>query len=184
MVLKLFEAGLGSSVSTIIVSKVAVVRLLRICYCVLACVKKERDGTQMLSTTRKMVQKHETIAKGGLRELHNHHIDARGTKHGSPPRLHQWHKLENACTKNFFWIFYENSSQWTPRARVNGPPVRKKKHGPLCQCPPPPLSKEETWPGPLTGGGRGGGRYPPPPVPSAERGLETNRQCGGVVGAS
>ena len=55
MVLKLFEAGLGSSVSTIIVSDVAVARFLRVCYCVLVCVKKESHGKQMLSTTTKMV---------------------------------------------------------------------------------------------------------------------------------
>ena len=55
MVLKLFEAGLGSSVSTIIFSEVAVARFLRVCYCVLVCVKKERHGKQMLSTTTKMV---------------------------------------------------------------------------------------------------------------------------------
>ena len=55
MVLKLFEAGLGSSVSTIIVSEVAVARFLRVCYCVPICVKKERHGKQMLSTTTKMV---------------------------------------------------------------------------------------------------------------------------------
>ena len=35
--------------------------------------------------------------------------------------------------------------QWTPR-------LRKKKHGSLCKSP-PPLSKEETRPGPLTWGG-------------------------------
>ena len=55
MVLKLFEAGLGSSVSTIIFSEVAVARFLRVCHCVLVCVKKERHGKQMLSTTTKMV---------------------------------------------------------------------------------------------------------------------------------
>ena len=49
MVLKLFEAGLRSSVSTIIVSKDAVVRFLRICYGVLACVKKERHGKIQVS---------------------------------------------------------------------------------------------------------------------------------------
>ena len=54
MVLKRFEAGL-SSVSTIIFSEVAVARFLRLCYCVLVCVKKERHGKQMLSTTTKMV---------------------------------------------------------------------------------------------------------------------------------
>ena len=53
--LKLFEAGLGSSVSTIIFSGVAVARFLRVCYCVLVCVKKERHGKQMLSTTTTMV---------------------------------------------------------------------------------------------------------------------------------
>mmetsp|Transcript_66268 Transcript_66268/g.110715 ORF Transcript_66268/g.110715 Transcript_66268/m.110715 type:complete len:127 (-) Transcript_66268:20-400(-) len=52
-VLKLFEAGLGSSVSTIIFSGVAVARFLRVCYCVLVCVKKERHGKQMLSTAQK-----------------------------------------------------------------------------------------------------------------------------------
>ena len=31
-----------------------------------------------------------------------------------------------------------------PRARVNGPPLRKKKHGPLCKCPPPPLERRNT----------------------------------------
>ena len=50
MMLKLFEAGLGSSVLAIIFSGVAVVRFLRVCYCVLVCVKKERHGKHMLST--------------------------------------------------------------------------------------------------------------------------------------
>ena len=121
----------------------------------LACVKKERHGKQKLSTTKKMVFKHEKIAKGGLRELHNHHKDARGTKHWSPPRLHQWHKLENAYTKNFCWIFDEKSSQWTPHARVNGPPLPKKKHGPPCQWP-PPLERRDMARAIDTGGGGGG----------------------------
>ena len=53
MVLRLFEADLGSSVSTIIVSKVAVACFFRACYYVLVCVKKERHGKQMLRTTKK-----------------------------------------------------------------------------------------------------------------------------------
>ena len=71
MVLKLFEAGLGSSVSTIIFSEVAVAPFRRVCYCVLVCVKKERHRKQMLSTTTKMVQEHKKIAKGGQHELRN-----------------------------------------------------------------------------------------------------------------
>ena len=55
-----------------------------------------------------------------------------------PIRLHQWHKLENAYTKKFFLIFYENSSQWTPRARVNGPPPFERRNmAPLANGPPP-----------------------------------------------
>ena len=40
--------------------------------------------------------------------------------------------------KGFFWIFYENSSQWTPRARVNGPPppFERRNMAPLANGPP------------------------------------------------
>ena len=71
-----------------------------------------------------------------------------------PPRLHQWHKLENAYTKNFFGFF--------TRTRVNGPPpcacqwtppFERRNMAPLANG--PPLSKEETRPGPLTRVGDG-----------------------------
>ena len=54
----------------------------------------------------------------------------------------------------FFWSFDENSRQWLPVRVSMDPPLRQKKYGPLCKCP-PPLSKEETRPGPLTWGGVG-----------------------------
>ena len=60
------------------------------------------------------------------------------------------------------------------RHRVNGPPVhvsmeppaRKKKHGPFCQCPPPPLERRNMAQAIDTGGG--GGRYPPPCLAQSE----------------
>ena len=83
-------------------------------------------GNKCRAPQEKLCKSMKILHKGGLRELHNHHKDARGTKHWSPPRLHGWHMLENAYTKSFFWIFDENSSQ-SPRAHVNGPPPSKEK---------------------------------------------------------
>ena len=97
----------------------------------------------MLSTTTKMVQKHKKIAKGGQHELHSHLKDARGTNHWSPPRLHRWRKLENAYTNHFFLSFDENSRQWPAVCMSMDPPLRKKKHGPLCKWP-PPLERRNT----------------------------------------
>ena len=80
-------------------------------------------------------------------------------EHMSKPRLKRWHKLENVYTKNFSKTFVENSSQWAPHARVNGPPMRvsmdpppprRKRH---CAPVNGPLPSKETWPGPLMWGG-------------------------------
>ena len=59
------------------------------------------------------------------------------------------------------------------RSLVNGPPVRvsmdppfeRRNMAPLAN--PPPLSKEETWPGPLTRGGGAVVMQHPPPFPIA-----------------
>ena len=53
----------GASVSTIIVSKVVVAHFFRVCHCVLVCVKKERHGKQMVSTTKKKCKSMQKLQK-------------------------------------------------------------------------------------------------------------------------
>ena len=125
------------------------------CLLLFACMCEEGKAweTNVEHHNKNGVKALKKIAKGGQQELHSHLNDA-STKHWSPPRLHRWRKLENAYTNNFFWNFDENSRQWPPvRVSMDPPPLKEETWPPLQM--PPPLSKEETRPGPLTWGGGG-----------------------------
>ena len=64
---------------------------------------------------------------------------------------HQFTPMAQArkCIHKEFFLdfFYENSSQWTPRVRVNGPPPSKEETWPPLPMPPPPSQKKKYGPG-------------------------------------